>query len=314
MKKNNILLTITTINGSKQYSITQIIKKFIIGFLISGILLVVGTFFLIKYLNNVIESKSLKLEKAHNEMEVVLKQKKLLTTKINRLESNISSLENSIKKKEEILTAVSDKLEDIEKIMQFSPEDTKDSDLESRVDFAKMKLEDKNFVLRNIPNGYPVIYKGVTSKFGWRIHPIRKTKDFHPGIDLRAKIGTPVYATADGIVEFARFHKTSGYGKLLIIDHNFGFKTIFAHLSKIIVKSGRFVKKGQLIAYTGNTGLSNGPHLHYEIRYLSMVLNPVYFMMWDIKHYNTIFKKIKKVKWNYLIKAIEWQQHLIKQK
>ena len=119
-------------------------------------------------------------------------------------------------------------------------------------------------------------------------------------------------ATADGIVEYAGFHKRSGYGNLLIIDHNFGFKTLFAHLHKIVVKNGDFVKKGQIIAYTGNTGLSNGPHLHYEIRYIGVVLNPLNFIKWNLKNYSYIFKKEKKVKWKAIIKAIYYNKILCK--
>ena len=179
--------------------------------------------------------------------------------------------------------------------------------------FMRDKAIDKKFMLQNIPNGYPIKYIGISSKFGWRKHPILHKKEFHTGLDLRAKMNTPVYATADGIVEFAKYHKRSGFGKLLIIDHNFGFKTLFGHLNKIVVKNGDFVHKGELVAYTGNSGLSSGPHLHYEIRYIGVVLNPIYFLKWNLKNYNYIFKKEKKVKWQSLIKAMNNQKQLIQQ-
>ncbi|WP_434658509.1 M23 family metallopeptidase [Sulfurimonas sp. NW9] len=120
---------------------------------------------------------------------------------------------------------------------------------------------------------------------------------------MKAKFNTPVYATADGIVEWAGLHRRSGFGKLVILEHVYGFKSYFGHLNKIVVKSGQFVKKGDLIAYTGNSGLSNGPHLHYEIRFIHRALNPYYFIKWTQQNYDEIFKKEKKIPWQSLIMA-----------
>lgn len=119
----------------------------------------------------------------------------------------------------------------------------------------------------------------------------------HYGIDFKANRGTPVYATADGIVEFAGYHKSSGFGKLIILNHNFGFKTYFAHLDAVKVKNGDFISKGQLIGNSGNTGLSTGPHLHYEIRHLFTHIDPEPFLTWNITNFNTLFGKVKGVKW-----------------
>ena len=86
-----------------------------------------------------------------------------------------------------------------------------------------------------------------------------------------------------------------------------------ARVSEIYVDTGDFVKKGELIAYTGNSGLSNGPHLHYEVRYIGVVLDPMNFIKWNLKNYNAIFKKERKVKWQSLIKAMKYQKQLIQQ-
>ena len=316
--KDSILITITTLHKSKQYTISQLIKKFIIVFVTFSFLLLFGTFFFIKYLNNLVDEKSKEIE--NKKVELINKNKEIkkyytqkieLKNKILRLETDKINLEKEITKKEEFLSQVNDKIEDIERIIKFVP--PKDIGVKERVDLAKINLVDKKFVLSNIPNGSPIKFNGITSKFGWRKHPLLKKKEFHTGIDMRAKINTPVYATADGIVEFAKYHKRSGYGRLLIIDHNFGFKTLFAHLNKVVVKNGDFVHKGQLVAYTGNTGLSNGPHLHYEVRYIGVVLNPINFVYWNLKNYDSIFKKEKKVKWQSLIKAIQTQKQIIQQ-
>ncbi|MEL7148921.1 MAG: M23 family metallopeptidase [Bacteroidota bacterium] len=119
---------------------------------------------------------------------------------------------------------------------------------------------------QNKPTGLPI--KGdaeVTSDFGMRKHPDKKVRQFHRGIDLRAEMRTPLYATADGTVSETQF-SDKGYGIKLVIDHAEGYQTLFSHLADIIVKKGEKIKKGDLIAYTGNSGQSKGPHLHYEIK------------------------------------------------
>jgi murein DD-endopeptidase MepM/ murein hydrolase activator NlpD len=300
--KNSTLITITTLKGSKQYTITQLIKKFIIFFSIFLLFLIITIFLMINYLNSLVDEKTKLLNNKEKEITKILKKQNILKNKIFILEQNIS-------KKQQLLNEVNDKISDIEAILQITP--PKNTTINEKLDLAKMDASFKKYILQNIPNGYPVQYIGVSSPFGWRIHPILHKREFHPGIDLRAKMKTPIYATADAIVEYAHYHKTSGYGRLIILDHNFGFKTLFGHLSKIVVKNGEFVKKGDLIGYTGSSGLSNGPHLHYEIRYIGMVLNPKYFLKWNLKNYNEIFKKEKKIKWQSLIKAIKWQKKIL---
>ena len=115
---------------------------------------------------------------------------------------------------------------------------------------------------------------------------------------------TEIFATADGVIEYAGLHNKSGYGRLVILDHNYGFKTYYGHLNKVLVKAGEYVKKGDVIALSGNSGMSNGPHLHYEVRFTQRVLNPFLFMKWDIENYSQIFEKEKNVPWQSLITAV----------
>jgi len=105
-------------------------------------------------------------------------------------------------------------------------------------------------------------------------------------------------------VEYAGYHRKSGYGKLIIIDNSYGFKSYYAHLGKIKVRHGQVIQKGDLIALTGNTGRSNGPHLHYEIRYMQRALNPFWFIKWTMGNYEQIFEKEKRVPWNPLLELI----------
>jgi murein DD-endopeptidase MepM/ murein hydrolase activator NlpD len=150
-------------------------------------------------------------------------------------------------------------------------------------DVYKM-AKNKAKMLASIPAIQPVSNKDlkrIASGFGYRIHPIYKTLRMHEGIDFTAPIGTPIYATGDGVVERLK-GKMSGYGKVMIIDHGYGYESLYAHMSKIIVKPGEKVKRGQVIGYVGNTGRSTGPHLHYEIRKEGRPVNPVHFFFQDL--------------------------------
>lgn len=154
--------------------------------------------------------------------------------------------------------------------------------------------------MKSIPTGWPIRNLGITDNYGDRIHPISGVRRFHDGIDLRANVGTPTYVTADGFVKFSGDSGT-GYGMLVSIAHNFGFETRYAHMYKVdTVRVGQWVKKGDLIGYTGNTGLSTGPHLHYEVRFLDHSLDPINFM-----EQQSLFYKERKVPWNTTVKAIE---------
>ncbi len=129
--------------------------------------------------------------------------------------------------------------------------------------------------LSRIPLGPPV-WGRITSRFGYRRDPFDGRYEFHDGVDIRAPWGTPVRATAEGKVIYAGWK--AGYGKTVIIRHAFGFRTLYAHMSKIKVKPGRWVKSGQIIGYVGSTGRSTGPHVHYEVWRYSRKQNPLKYM------------------------------------
>lgn len=124
----------------------------------------------------------------------------------------------------------------------------------------------------NIPRGNPCTYTRISSPFGERIHPVYGRKSFHKGVDLASPNGTPIYATADGIVAFAGV--CNGYGNFIKLNHQNGYKTGYAHMSRMVVSSGAKVKKGDLIGYVGSTGTSTGNHLHYEVYYNDQLTDP----------------------------------------
>ncbi len=135
----------------------------------------------------------------------------------------------------------------------------------------------------------------VTSGFGRRYHPVLKTLRSHTGIDIAAPKGTPIYATADGVVSGE--NPGSGYGICVVISHGYSYKTLYAHMSKKVVKPGQKVKRGQLLGYVGSTGMSTGSHLHYEVIKGDQRVNPVYYFYNDItpEEYNAILESSKKV-------------------
>ncbi len=122
------------------------------------------------------------------------------------------------------------------------------------------------------PMGMPVDDGYISSTFGWRKHPKTGKRLFHTGLDIAAWPGTPVRATADGIVSFAGW--SGGSGRLVVIEHGFGYTTCYAHNRKIIVKVGQKVKRGDIIAYVGSTGNTTGPHVHYEVWIDKKPVNP----------------------------------------
>ncbi|MBQ7269720.1 MAG: M23 family metallopeptidase [Bacteroidales bacterium] len=117
----------------------------------------------------------------------------------------------------------------------------------------------------------------LSSRFGWRTDPVFGGAEGHSGVDIAMRRGSPVYVTGDGIVEEASFN-IGGYGRVVTVNHGFGYKTRYAHLNRMYVHEGQRVKRGTLIGTVGTTGKSTGPHLHYEVRYRGTPVNPMNFM------------------------------------
>jgi murein DD-endopeptidase MepM/ murein hydrolase activator NlpD len=151
--------------------------------------------------------------------------------------------------------------------------------LDEIVNLAK----EKEKMLAAIPAILPVKLMDLTrmaSGFKWRMHPILKIRKFHKGMDFTASVGTPVYASGNG--EVTRAERSATYGRVVYIEHGYGYKTIYAHMSKIKATKGQKVKRGDLIGYVGNTGRSVAAHLHYEIHKNGRALNPINFYYGDL--------------------------------
>ena len=143
--------------------------------------------------------------------------------------------------------------------------------------------KNKEMMSKCIPAIQPIVNKQLhklSSGYGMRIDPIYGIRKMHEGMDFAAPRGTPIYAPGAGIVRETK--RTRNYGKMILIDHGYGYRTLYAHLDRFKVKKGETVTRGQHIGYVGNTGKSTSPHLHYEVHYKSEKVNPIYFFFQDI--------------------------------
>ena len=188
---------------------------------------------------------------------------------INRYQ-NLTGYSNS-----ELIINTSEKVDQIAKQLYIQSKS-----YDEIIELAKNKAD----MLAALPAIQPVSNKNlsrIASGYGYRIHPIYKTRKLHTGMDFSAKSGTPIYATGDGKISKLR-RSRRGYGNHVIIDHGYGYKTLYAHMKKYIVRKGQKVKRGEVIGYVGCTGTSVAPHLHYEVIKDGRKINPANFYYNDL--------------------------------
>ncbi|WP_085536980.1 M23 family metallopeptidase [Massilibacteroides vaginae] len=186
----------------------------------------------------------------------------------NRYE-HLTSLPNS-----ELIVATTQKMDILRKQLYIQS-----NSLEELINIGKTQEER----LMCIPAIQPISNKDLTrtaSGYGMRIDPIYRTRRFHSGMDFSAKTGTDIYATGNGVVTFSGWRQ--GYGNCLIIDHGFGYQTLYGHMQKFKARVGQKVKRGEIIGYVGNTGKSTGPHLHYEVIVRGRHDNPSKYYFMDL--------------------------------
>lgn len=177
---------------------------------------------------------------------------------------------------EDILARIDRDLETLRSRMQVQ---------QNSYDTLQRLVEAKEQMLASIPAIQPVSNKDlsrVASGFGYRIDPVYKTPKMHTGLDFAAAMGTPIYATADGSISTSGYDE-GGYGNHVIINHGYGYQTLYGHMIRIKSRPGERVKRGQVIGWVGSTGKSTGPHCHYEVIKNGEKINPVHFFFNDLK-------------------------------
>ena len=293
--KDNITVSISSVDGTKHFSFgkrTRHTFKFFSYIIFLAILLTAG---IIYYLVNDAEYSKLKLLELENKSSS-------LTKEISSLTALKLSLEADLSEREERIQGVSDRLNDLEKVLGM--DDQENVELESRLDTAAMNSSLRIAMLTQIPSGPPVKDARTSSGYGSRQHPVLGTIRIHRGQDFAVNTGTPIYVPADGTVEVTR-PSNEGSGNFLRLLHGYGFSSSYSHMSKFAVNKGDFIRKGDLIGYSGNSGLTSGPHLHYEIRFIGRALDPKPFIVWDVDNFDTIFESVRGIRWESLVGKIE---------
>jgi len=295
--RDHYQITVTSFERTRHYRVPQFIKHFATGFVAVLGLLFAGGVLAIYVLSNKLDAMDQELSRLHVQQSEIRAENTALLQEQQRLQ-------NSVEEKVAALSMMGEELGSIEAMMGLSP--NPDAEIEFRLDTASQTAQEKRYMLTAIPSGYPLEEAKVTSFYGMRKHPVLGKMKLHGGADLRARIGTPVYATANGVVEWAGYNE-GGFGKMVKLSHNFGFTTVYGHLSKSTVAVGDYVKQGELIGYSGNTGLSSAPHLHYEVRHLHRRLAPRSFMEWSLENYDGLFTREERIKWDSLAKTVRDQ-------
>lgn len=294
-----LVIMITDMHGSKFINVDMIFRQIGAYFLV--LILVLGLF---AYISVVV---------IRNEIGNMKLRHTCLMDKFSAMQQHNEALNAAIREKDEEIALVGDRFEDIENVVGANKNlsqtaallDSDDTNIIDRMNTASITALQKTFIMKFIPNGSPInINYRLSAPYGKRFHPILHIYHIHTGADMVAPMNTPVYATADGVVDWASNSGNGGYGKLVKISHSFGFRTYYAHLNDIKVQRGQFVKKGQLVALSGSSGASTGPHLHYEIRFLGQPIDPMNFVHWDMQNFDLIFEKERRISWHSLLQII----------
>ncbi len=312
--RETLHITISGVSGTRHLALTVKRRNALIAALAAVVLVMLAMAGYIRFLQWQAGDVMERLAQSRIELASLTDELDRARANFSKVEDDRQLLETAIARKAEELTAVTSRLDDLEDKLGSGAPELPQLDTLDRVDLAALAMNSRQVSLNLIPNGNPLEYAYISSSFGKRRHPVKKRSIHHAGLDMVAHTGTPIYATADGVVELVSRRK-SGYGNMMLVAHAFGFKTRYAHLKSIEVKRGSYVRKGELIGYSGNSGTSTGPHLHYEVSYAGFPLNPKPFVDWQIDNYDRLFDVEKKVPWPSLITTIEslrtlWQPQL----
>ena len=301
----NLIIQTEYNNGASQWHLTN--KRLILYFSLFLIALSIFSFFMASLLSSYLYKKKINEYKANYEYvseNLSLLSKKILNLndQINIIEQKDSALRSyagmpSIDKNIRELGIGGKKIKSNRFLSNVAPIVNKELAI-LEIDVEKLSRQ-VNFEMKSYKSIYSEVQKSIqriskipsirpvdggylNSTFGYRIDPIDNVKRFHHGQDITVKSGTPIYAPADG--EIKRAYYVGGFGNHIKIDHGLGYTTLFAHLSKLKVKHGQKVKRGEVIGYTGNTGRSTAPHLHYEIHYNGEPQNPLDYFFSDNRY------------------------------
>lgn len=293
---NNLCISVSDHRGTSHYLINHFKKRYLALFLLSLSAILIGGSYSIYtlYQQTLLASSQLDLLNVETEQ---------LTQSLSEESAANQDLTQQLEDKNAALALLAQRVDDVETILGLQNENGEEVSLEQRIDSAAISSAVRGTLFRLIPNGSPTPGIRMSSGFGSRVHPVTGKRKYHRGLDFAANTGTPIYAPADGVVEAVR-PSNKGSGNFIKLNHSLGFATTYSHMSKFKIKRGQFVRKGDLLGMSGNTGLSTGPHLHYEIRFLGRALNPRSFVTWTPENFDSLFEKEKTVQWAALLEMI----------
>jgi murein DD-endopeptidase MepM/ murein hydrolase activator NlpD len=272
---------------------------FIAASIVTGVIIVLVMF---QYIDSPKEKLLRQQNQSYRESYSVLQERvKQLELQMNELENRDNDVYRSIFEADPIPDSARVKEMEAKKEVQLIQNLSSDELLESMVgqlnnlslriayqtkSFTEITdmVKNKEKLLKAIPAIQPVSNKNlnrVASGFGYRVDPLYKDYRLHAGLDFAAPSGTPIYATADGVVQAAGFN-TDGYGNKVVINHGYGYQTLYGHMVRVKARAGQRVKRGEVIGYIGSTGKSTGPHCHYEVIKRGTKVDPVYYFYNDL--------------------------------
>lgn len=290
--KNRLCITLTDVNGSRQLALPRpIFRRFIVAILLCVGLLIVYPLWLNSQ-NSALKTSNVELLEQRLQSQQDSEQ---LQQKYRQALAELATKEDSLALSKQLFANLENQ------INYQTVDDLSDTE---RYDELSSQISFRQLVLQLLPNGKPSGYQRVTSSYGKRSHPVLKSKYLHKGIDLNSKMGTPVVATADGVVTSLQ-NTANGFGKLVKIRHAMGFTTYYGHLKTIAVDAHAFVSKGDVIGHSGNSGRSTGPHLHYEIRFADQAVDPAPFILWTLDNFEKYPNNAKEVPWVSLMASMQ---------
>lgn len=286
---DNICISVSDHRGTSHYLISRLKKRY---FALAGLSLFAG-----------LGIGGYSVYSLYQDNQLSLQQMSTLSESLTEENATNQALLEKLSEKKAELSMLSERIDDVEAVLGVAGVEGGAATLEKRVNSAAVSSAVRGTLFSLIPNGSPTPGTRMSSQYGVRIHPVTGKRKRHLGLDFAANIGTEIFSPADGVVEVTR-PSNKGSGNFLKLNHSFGFATSYSHMKKFNVKSGQFVRKGDLLGWTGNTGLSTGPHLHYELRFLGRALNPRSFVEWTPDNFDSLFEKEKTVQWTSLLDMV----------
>jgi len=288
-------------NETLTYEKIPITSRRIFGFILLVLILTASTFFTVSTFYNT--PKEVKLK---NHIGMLVSDVFILNRRIDGLEDILSDIEtmdsivyrsifdsqpfyykyeNETKKADSLYNNVRNNKDLVDLThRKINKLENKITDQYYDLEYLKQLSLDRQDYLQCVPSIQPISNEDLrrtASGWGWRIHPIYKIRKFHYGLDFSAKTGTSIYATGKAKVYYAGYVR-SGYGKVVILDHGYGYKSLYGHMNKIYVDKGDNINRGDIIGEVGSTGSSTGPHLHYEVMLYRKKVNPVHYFFNDL--------------------------------